>query len=118
MRNNHKLREVVWLGDSRKCISKFPIEVKRTIGHALYFAQMGDHHPRTKMMKGLGSGVYEIFEDHRNGTFRAVYTIKISEKIYVVHAFQKKSKSGIKTPMEDIDLIKKRLKLIKEIQNG
>jgi phage-related protein len=61
---------------SRKCISKFPIEVKRTIGHALYFAQVGDRHPQTKMMKGLGSGVYEIFEDHRSGTFRAVYTIK------------------------------------------
>jgi len=117
MARDDNFKKVIWLGDSRKRISKFPIEVKRTIGHALYFAQAGDHHPHTKIMKGLGSGVYEIFEDHRKGTFHAIYTIKFSEKIYVLHAFQKKSKAGIKTPKEEIDVIEKRLKLAKEIEN-
>jgi phage-related protein len=69
------------------------------------------------MMKGLGSGVFEILEDSRDGTFRVAYTVKYLDRIYVLHAFQKKSKSGIKMPLEDIDLIKKRLKLIKEMEN-
>jgi len=69
------------------------------------------------MMKGLGSGVYEILEDYKSDTYRAVYTVKFESRIYVLHAFQKKSKSGIKTPKEDVDLIKSRIKMAKELEN-
>jgi phage-related protein len=110
-------KEVIWIGDSRKRISKFPMGVKRAIGHALYFAQRGAHHPDSKIMKGLGSGLYEIVENHREGTFRAIYLVRYLKRIYILHAFQKKSKSGIRTPQEDIELIKKRLKLVMEIEN-
>ena len=113
----NKLKVVIWMGDSRKSILKFPLEVKKTIGHVLYFAQRGDRHPDIKMMRGLGSGMYEILEDHRSGTYRAIYTVQYADRVYVLHAFQKKSKSGITTPLADIDLVKKRLKQIKEIKN-
>lgn len=69
-------------------------------------------------MKGFGAGVFEIIDDYRSDKYRAVYTVKYKEKLYVLHAFQKKSKSGIKTPKEDIKLIKERLKRVKEIENG
>jgi len=86
------------------------------MGHALYFAQMGIHHSHTKMMKCLGSGVFEIIEDYRGDTFRAVYTVKYAHRLYIVHVFQKKSKSGMKTPQEDINLTKERLKKVEEIK--
>jgi len=113
----NKLMEVIWMGDSRKSILKFPIDVKKTIGHVLYFAQRGDRHPNIKMMRGLGGGVYEIIEDHRSGTYRAIYTVQYEKRVYVLHAFQKKSKSGIATPLLDIEVVKKRLKGLKEIEN-
>jgi len=87
------------------------------MGHAPYFARMGTHHSHTKIMKDLGSGVFEIIEDHRGDTFRALYTVKYADRLYVVYAFRKKSKSGIKTPQEDINLIKERLKKVEEIEN-
>jgi phage-related protein len=111
-----KLKTVIWVGDSKKNILGFPLEVRREIGHALYFAQSGDTHPSVKMMKGLGKGVYEVVEDYRTDTYRAVYTVCYKTKLYIVHAFQKKSKSGIKTPQEDIKIIEQRLKRIKEIE--
>jgi phage-related protein len=87
----------------------------RQIGYALYFAQIGDKHPSAKPLKGFGSaGVLEVIEDHDGDTYRAVYTVKFSGAVYVLHAFQKKSKSGIKTPQQTIALIKERLKLAEE----
>jgi phage-related protein len=84
----------------------------RQIGYALYFAQIGDKHPSAKPLKGFGSaGVLEVIEDHDGDTYRAVYTVKFSGAVYVLHAFQKESKSGIKTPQQTIALIKERLKL-------
>lgn len=98
------------MGDSLEAVRDFPPPVKDEIGFALYQAQNGKKHVNAKPMKGLGSGVFEIISDCRSDTFRAVYTVKLGDKIYVLHAFQKKSKSGIATPQPDIHLIKQRLK--------
>ena len=81
------------------------------MGYALYQAQIGKKHANAKPLKGFGgAGVLEIVTDHVGDTFRAVYTVKFAHAIYVLHAFQKKSKSGIKTPTEELNLIKQRLK--------
>ena len=80
------------------------------MGYALRLAQLTAKHPHAKPWKGEGSGVFEIVEDHRGDTFRAVYTVRFAGAVYVLHAFQKKSKSGIKTPQEDLKLIAQRLK--------
>jgi phage-related protein len=81
---------------------------------SLFVIQLGGTPPSTKPWKGLGSGVYELIEDYRGDTYRAVYTVRIADSIHVLHAFQKKSKSGIKTPKADVDLIERRLKSILE----
>ncbi len=111
------IKQIIWVGDSKKCIQEFPEEVKKAIGHYLYFAQCGDHHPHIKTLKGLGGKMYEVYEDHRSGTYRAIYMAQIELRIYVLHAFQKKSKSGISTPKKDIELVKARLKFVKGLKN-
>ncbi len=83
---------------------------KNNMGYALGLAQIGGKHPRAKPWKGHGSGVLEVVEDYRGDTFRAIYTIRFAKAVYVLHAFQKKSKSGIKTPRSHVDLIGERLK--------
>lgn len=84
------------------------------MGYALYQAQIGQKHGSAKSLKGFGgAGVLEIVADHVGDTFRAVYTVKYSTAVYVLHAFQKKSKSGIKTPTEILELIQRRLKAAK-----
>jgi phage-related protein len=80
------------------------------MGYALGLAQLGGKHPHAKPWKGEGGGVFEIVEDHRGDTFRAVYTVRFADVVYVLHAFQKKSKTGIKTPQEDVSLVAERLK--------
>ncbi len=86
------------------------------MGFALYLAQIGEKHSAAKPLKGFGgAGVLEIVEDHDGDAFRAVYTVKIAGKVYVLHAFQKKSKSGIETPQAEIELIKHRLKLAEQM---
>ncbi len=100
-----------------------PLDVRKFFGHALDFAQRGDHHDAVKVLKGFGgAGVLEIVEDDTSGTYRAVYTVKFSEAVFVLHCFQKKSKSGIATPKEDMDIIRARLKiaeaLTKELRHG
>ena len=102
-------RPVNWIGSSKKDLDAFPSEVKRQIGVALLVAQHGGKHPNAKPLKGLGRGVLEVVEDYDGDTYRAVYTVRFKECLYVVHAFQKKSKSGIKTSKSDLDLIKQRL---------
>ncbi|MBD2196898.1 MULTISPECIES: type II toxin-antitoxin system RelE/ParE family toxin [Calothrix] len=102
------LRPIVWMGDSRKNIREFPEQVRASVGYALQLVQAGETPIDAKPFKGIGSGVYEIVKRYDTDTYRAVYAVKIGEKIYVLHAFQKKSKRGIKTPQSDIDLIKKR----------
>ncbi|MGL5130958.1 MAG: type II toxin-antitoxin system RelE/ParE family toxin [Planktothrix sp.] len=104
------LRPLVWMGDSRQNIREFPETVRISIGYALQLVQAGETPLEAKPFKGVGSGVYEIIKRYDTDTYRAVYAVKIGEKIYVLHAFQKKSKKGIKTPQADVDLIKQRYK--------
>lgn len=87
----------------------FPSEVQYEMGYALGLAQLGAKHPNAKPWKGEGPGILEIVEDHRGDTYRAVYTVRFADVVYVLHAFQKKSKRGIKTPQTDVKLISKRL---------
>ena len=82
------------------------------MGVALFVVQLGGTPPSAKPWKGSGPGVYELIEDHRGDTYRAVYTVRIAQSIHVLHAFQKKSKSGIKTPKTDVDMIERRLKAV------
>jgi phage-related protein len=104
-------KPVEWVGSSLKDLRAFPDEAKNNIGHALWFAQKGDKHPSAKPLHGFGgAGVLEVVEDHDGDTYRAVYTVKFSDVIYVLHCFQKKSKKGIETTKQDDDLIKKRFK--------
>src|SRR5262245_10796558 len=106
-----KIKSIVWIGSSRRDLKSFPAEVKDVMGYALYQAQLGLKAPAAKPLRGFGgAGVVEIVADHESDTYRAVYTVKFSDLVYVLHAFQKKSKKGIATPKADIDLIKKRLK--------
>ncbi len=100
-----------------------PIPVRKLFGHALNFAQNGERHDAAKVLKGFGNaGVLEVVEDDADGTYRAVYTVKFKEAVFVLHCFQKKSKSGIATPRKDIEIIQSRLKaaeaMAKELQHG
>lgn len=99
-----------WVGSARKDYQSFPAEVQSEMGYALGLAQLGGKHPRARPWKGEGPGVFEIVADRRGDTWRVVYTVRFVHVVYVLHAFQKKSKSGIKTPQEDIKLIAQRLK--------
>ncbi|MCK9173512.1 MAG: type II toxin-antitoxin system RelE/ParE family toxin [Desulfuromonas thiophila] len=104
-------KELIWMGDSKENLLRFPEDVKDVIGYALHLAQQGSKHPSAKPLKGFkGANVLEMVENHDGDTYRAIYTVRIRDKVYVLHAFQKKSKRGIQTPQRDIDLIKARLK--------
>lgn len=99
-----------WVASAKKDYLAFPTEVQDEMGYALGLAQLGAKHPKAKPWKGDGPGIFEIVDDHRDGTFRAVYTVRFADVVYVLHAFQKKSKTGIKTPQDDVNLIAERLK--------
>ena len=110
-------KPVRWIGDSRKRLRTFPEDVKDDVGTALFWAQKGAKHPDAKPLSGFGgAGVLEVVEHHRGDTYRAVYTVKFAERIYVLHCFQKKSRSGSQTAHHDIDLIRERLKQAAEIE--
>ena len=98
-----------WVGSSKKDLLGFPEEIVDNIGYALGVVQYGGYPPSAKPWKGLGPGVQEIVESDESGTFRAVYTARFRKAVYVLHAFQKKSPSGIRTARTDIDLIEERL---------
>jgi phage-related protein len=105
------VKPVSWIGSSYKDFREFPDRVQDAMGYALYQAQIGLKHGSAKPLKGFGgAGVLELVADHVGDTFRAVYTVKFATAIYVLHAFRKKSRSGIKTPSEDMELIQRRLK--------
>lgn len=112
------LRETVWIGDSKARLKEFPQPVQKDIGDALFIAQAGSMSPAAKPFKGIGSGVFEIRSDYRTDTYRAVYAVKIGERVYVLHCFEKKSKRGIKTPKKEVDLIKRRLKMAQELEEN
>lgn len=106
---------VEWIASSLDDLKGFPEEVKQAVGYALYRAQCGEKHPNAKPIKGFkGAGVLEVVEDFDGDTYRAVYTVKFKGVVYVLHAFQKKSKHGIATSNQDIELIKARFKRAKE----
>ena len=102
---------VDWVGSSKKDFRVFPPEVVSAMGYALSAAQLGGKHPHAKPWKGEGGGVFEVVEDFSGDTYRAVYTVRFAEVIYVLHAFQKKSAKGIETAKTDVAMIKARLKL-------
>lgn len=113
--NKPKFRELEWIGTSRKDMEALPLPVRRAFGYALYAAQMGESPPDTKPLRGFGgAGVVEVLEDWRGNTYRAVYTVRFAGKVYVLHVFQKKSKRGIETPKQDLDLNKGTIKAGRE----
>lgn len=104
-------KPVFWIASSKKDLRRFPKGVRQTVGQALFDAQTDGKHPDAKPLKGFkGAGVLEVVADDDGSTYRAVYTVKFAGVVYVLHAFQKKSKSGIKTPPEELEKVKKRLK--------
>jgi phage-related protein len=110
------LKPVVWVRSSKDDLKKFPRTAQSHLGFALKVAQSGGKHPDAKPMKGFGgASVIEIVEDYDVDTYRAVYTVKFAEAIYVLHAFQKKSNSGIATTKRDLHLIEERLRRAKEL---
>jgi len=102
-------KPLFWTGSSKNDLLAFPEAVKDEVGTALSVAQFGGRHPHAKPWRGEGPGVFEVVEDHRGDTYRAVYTIRFEAAVYVLHAFQKKSPSGIKTARKDVELIGRRL---------
>jgi phage-related protein len=109
------IKPVVWIGSAKADLATFPEDVKDSIGFALYVAQQGGKHADAKPLRGFGgAGILEIVENHAGDTYRAVYTVRLAGRIYALHAFQKKSKAGIKTPKLEIDLIRSRLKRAEE----
>ena len=106
---------LVFIGRSLEELKAFPKEVKGNVGYALDIAQLGEKAPNAKPLRGFGgAGVLEVVEDHDGDTYRAVYTVRFSGMVYVLHCFQKKSKKGIATPKQVLDLIKRRLKLAEQ----
>ena len=109
-------KPLLWVGTSREDLKAFPEEVRQVMGYALFLAQLGGKHPDAKPLKGFGgAGVLEVVDDFDGDAFRAVYTVKLAGAVYVLHAFQKKSKRGIKTSKSDLEKVKARLKLAEEI---
>ena len=119
MNEGEILKELEWIASSRKDMKALPRTVQRVFGYALHAAQMGETPPEAKPLKGFGGmGVLELMEDHRGDTYRAVYTVRFAAKVYVLHVFQKKSKRGIATPKQDVDLIRERLKRAESLYSG
>jgi len=107
-------RPLDWIGSSKRDFMQFPDRVKAELGNALGIAQFGGTHPNAKAWKGLGPGVFELVEDTDGNAYRAVYTVRFREVVYVLHAFQKKSPQGIRTARTDIELIARRLKIARQ----
>ena len=100
-----------WVGSSKRDFLSFPASVKKDMGNALGIAQFGGTAPSAKPWKGLGPGVLELVESHEGNAYRAVYTVRFEKAVYVLHAFQKKSPSGIRTAQRDVELVGLRLKI-------
>ena len=115
-------KPLFWVGSSEKELKRLPDAVQDRIGLALDQARLGFHPRETKRLKGLGVGILEVVAYHDGNTYRAVYTIRFKDAIYVLHVFQKKAKKGIATPKRDIDLVRQRLKVAQQhyatIQKG
>jgi phage-related protein len=112
MRNT---RPVSWIKAARKDFEEFPEDVQGDMMSALTIAAEGGKSDKAKPFKGVDGGVFEIALRRRGDAFRVIYAIKSGDDIWVIHAFQKKSKTGIKTPQEEVELIRDRLKRLKEV---
>jgi phage-related protein len=116
MHDEPSLKPVVWVGSSLRDLREFPEPVQDQMGYALYVAQRGGKQRDAKALGGFGgAGVLEVVTDHRGDTFRAVYTVRYAATVFVLHAFQKKSKTGRKTPRREIELVKQRLRESEQI---
>ena len=105
------MKKLLWIGSAKKDLKAMPVNVQDTFGYALHQAQIGNKHEQTKPLKGFGSaGALEVVENSGGGTFRAVYTVKFSDAVYVLHCFQKKATHGIAMPKPDMNVIRERLK--------
>ena len=113
------MKPLFWVASAKKDLLDMPEQVVDLVGYALYLEQSDLKHPHAKPLKGFGSaGVLEVVEDDDGNTYRAVYTIRFSNGVYVLHCFQKKSRKGIETSKQDIDLIEARLKLARRDSEG
>jgi phage-related protein len=109
-------RQLAWLAGTKRDLMALPEQVIDTIGYALHLAQIGKKHEQARPMHGFGSaGVLEIVEDWRGNAYRTVYTVRFEAAVFVLHVFQKKSRSGIATPKPDMALIRERLKAAEQI---
>ncbi len=114
-----RLKSVIWIGSSRKDLRALPDSVQDKVGYALYVAQRGGKHRDAKTLTGFGgANVQEIVVDYDRNTYRAVYTMRFAERIYVLHVFKKKAKSGIATPRNDLDLIERRLRQAQDMEKS
>lgn len=112
-------KPLFWMGSARKDLLAMPKAVQREFGFALHLAQIGTRHPSAKILKGFRSaGVLEVVEDYATDTYRAVYTVRFSEAVFVLHCFKKKSTKGNETPKPDMELIRKRLDDARRLAEG
>ncbi len=119
MSDKAELKPLYWLGSSKRDLTALPERVVDVFGYALYLAQAGGKHQQAKPLKGFGSaGVLEVVEDLRGSSYRAVYTVRFAEAVFVLHVFQKKSTRGIATPKADLNLIRERLKMAERVAGG
>lgn len=108
-------KPLTWIGSSKDDLLDLPRKVQREVGYALYLAQLGLESTNVKPLTGFGGrGVLEVIEDDTGGTYRAIYTVKFKESVYVLHVFQKKSKKSRETPKEEMDIVKNRLKIAEQ----
>jgi len=115
MEGKRAAKPVRWIAGSQNDLRSFPEPVKNTVGYALWLAQLGEKHESAKALKGFGdAGVLEVIEDYDRATYRAVYTVRFADVVYVLHCFQKKSTHGIKTAQRDLNVIERRLRLARE----
>lgn len=116
------VKAVQWVGSSNADLKRFPDPVRRRVGFAIHQAQAGLRHRDAKPLKGFGSGVLEVVVRHDGDTFRTIYTVRLEAAVYILHAFQKKSARGVRTPKKELDLIARRLTAAKrhheEIPSG
>ncbi|GAA3610265.1 MAG: type II toxin-antitoxin system RelE/ParE family toxin [Gibbsiella quercinecans] len=113
------MKPLYWVGSSKKDLQSLPNDVQDVFGYALHLAQSGGKHTQAKPLKGFGgAGALEVVEDFFSDTYRAVYTVKFGDAVYVLHVFQKKSSSGVATPKPDMDKIRKRLKAAESHARG
>ena len=109
------MKPLRWIASAKDDLSAMPTKVRRAVGYALFAAQQGEKHDDAKVLKGFGdAAVLEVTARHDGDTFRAVYTVRFGEAVYVLHVFHKKSKRGIATPKKELELIRKRLRLAEQ----